>query len=783
MEVLENRISSFSKPKRIKGSKKLLKWPHDDDFKAAPQGLAEAGFYYNPSLEDKDNVTCFMCNKDLSDWEAEDDPFDVHWEKCGQKCSWALVRCGLRNDMDRNDSYTFPDKTRIPTAKLMEKARLDTFDVGDGWLHDQDKNHGASSKKMAQAGFIFTPQHAGDDLVTCVYCTVSLGGWDRDDDPLEEHRKREKKTGKACPFVALLASPQASSAVENKKPPSRSSTKPPSRTSANPLTKSKSTRTLGHTRSASSHIDTFEPTKIHDGNTNHDGDDSDYFSTTSAGTSTAAVKKGAKTPRKPRGTSGAKTPGPRSQAKARSRSRGEDLGDVEEDLEEDGVEFESTITAAPKPKRKTKGRANAVVEEEEGPPAPVAKKHTRTRSKSVKRKPEAEVELEEEQPKASASKKPARTRSKSVSRKAPQEIPEDEDEEEPPKPKARGKGRPKAVEKIEETEEPKVQRGRRPTTHKKDPQYEETPADAGIVTQLDSPTEEDRSPDPMQIIEDEISSVAAAKPPRKKKLVSSPQTDEGVLPLDQPAQKPQNHMRDRLEDNQTSVAKKVPAKQPKASQDVSADRKMQNAGQDAAPVPPDVVQVSDDEMNIAGDVSMQDISDEPRAKSPSPVRRPSPNPLAQKSATTKRGPPQKKPVVEILRPSTKQNTVREEVTREPDVSMHIVEPQPQATQLEEMPVTPPRNPALNLPSLPQPQESLIQETQQQETADYPRPPLSLLPFTPIQSLTTAELDMTVEQWIRYQMGVEFDKFKRDGERELERFKQRAEEVRRMIEEL
>ena len=61
------------------------------------------------------------------------------------------------------------------------------------------------------------------------------------------------------------------------------------------------------------------------------------------------------------------------------------------------------------------------------------------------------------------------------------------------------------------------------------------------------------------------------------------------------------------------------------------------------------------------------------------------------------------------------------------------------------------------------------------------PALSRVPFIPLQTLTEAELDMTVEEWIRYQMEIEFDKLKRDGERELARFKARAEEVRKMIE--
>lgn len=102
MEALQNRIASFHKSKRAKNSKSASKWPHPPTFKANPDALAEAGFYFNPSLEDRDNVDCFECGKQLSEWEEEDDPFDLHWTKCGDKCSWAAVRCGLRADMDRH---------------------------------------------------------------------------------------------------------------------------------------------------------------------------------------------------------------------------------------------------------------------------------------------------------------------------------------------------------------------------------------------------------------------------------------------------------------------------------------------------------------------------------------------------------------------------------------------------------------------------------------------------------------------------------------------------------
>ncbi|KAJ7708823.1 hypothetical protein B0H17DRAFT_366124 [Mycena rosella] len=55
------------------------------------------------------------------------------------------------------------------------------------------------------------------------------------------------------------------------------------------------------------------------------------------------------------------------------------------------------------------------------------------------------------------------------------------------------------------------------------------------------------------------------------------------------------------------------------------------------------------------------------------------------------------------------------------------------------------------------------------------PPLATDPFENIESLTEAEQDMTVEEWIRYQMGIEYERFKRDGERQLGMFDLRAEE--------
>lgn len=72
--------------------------------------------------------------------------------------------------------------------------------------------------QMALAGFVYTPQSPADDTATCLYCNISLSGWEDDDDPLyaivfsgiplklitrrNEHRKREKKIKTRCPFLS-----------------------------------------------------------------------------------------------------------------------------------------------------------------------------------------------------------------------------------------------------------------------------------------------------------------------------------------------------------------------------------------------------------------------------------------------------------------------------------------------------------------------------------------------------------------------------------------------------
>jgi hypothetical protein len=107
MESRQARLRTFLDGVRIKfnKSKVLMKWPHPATHIATPETLSDAGFYFNPSLDDKDNVICFTCDKELSDWDAEDDPYQIHFDKCGRTCPWAIVRCGLDVDRDKRGRY------------------------------------------------------------------------------------------------------------------------------------------------------------------------------------------------------------------------------------------------------------------------------------------------------------------------------------------------------------------------------------------------------------------------------------------------------------------------------------------------------------------------------------------------------------------------------------------------------------------------------------------------------------------------------------------------------
>ncbi|KAG6879930.1 hypothetical protein C0992_009285 [Termitomyces sp. T32_za158] len=910
MECLQSRIDSFTKPKRVKNPNKQssfvsVKWLHPPHprFIATPETLAEAGFYFNPSFEDRDNVACFVCDKQLSDWEADDDPFDIHWTKCGDKCCWAIVRCGLRSDINRHGGFTFTDKSRVPTSKAMEQARLDTFSAGDGWIHDQVKNHGANSRKMARAGFVFTPQQSGDDLATCLYCNVALSGWEASDDPLEEHRKRRKGS---CPMFDA----------------GETATKPPSRTpSAKAPSKSQTSKPI-RAASPPSDTDFVQPLKTHDG----DADGSNpapppsskrirTLPSSSKSTKTPKVSRSqsrselqdvvegdedmeteAEVPRTGRGKakksigtamkkakSRSKSVVPRitsddeeeviSKAPSRSRSKakGKEKAVVDDDEPEEDIKVLKKSTRGRPPsrvkeseegehvkvlKKSTRGRAPPHVEEsgneEEEQDVKIAKKSTRGRAPP--RVEESENEGEDEEQDVKVVKKSNKGR-------VPSRVKEQENDDEDVTKTVKKPTRTKSSSMVEGKTTARKPSSARTSATKADSKVAKpdskrasrasgrtTPAPPRDVNDGDA---DELSLPPLETRKRAPSSSASNKPvaperkakekapvpgsPPPEKAVDNEDEDDDMDVFVSPRESPEPHVEEEeIPDLDAKVSEvdeefeplvipkrtaklslKPSTKPTKAMDDdvdmesVSTSRK--SVGQTKPQVHAKenttkptresqseirsrkgsflkVVEISTDEEGGASDEE-QPLQKNKKKLAQMTELQPTDAPSSELEKTAEKPtvvvePPPPPPPVEPT-PSRKAtppppSTPPLPVKPSEDIEMVVPEPEPKQEPLVE-----PR-PTESVVEVPVPQTP--SRASAPTKAPSPEPPLfipalSKLPFKHVQSLTDAELDMTVEEWIRYQMEMEYDKFKRDGEREIGRFKRKAEEVREVIERL
>ncbi|KLU91033.1 hypothetical protein MAPG_09558 [Magnaporthiopsis poae ATCC 64411] len=194
--VYENRLSSFLGPQAVTKQRrasnsssrtpKTLSWPHKF---LPPFELAKAGFYFDPHPGNPDNVVCFLCNKNMDGWEADDSPVEEHL-KHSPDCGWAVTaaveaECQGLEQVD-------------PRDPRMVEARKATF--AGKWPYESKKGWKCKTKQLAEAGWIYTPTNESDDNTTCAYCQLSLDGWEAADKPMDEHFKRAS----GCPFFELI---------------------------------------------------------------------------------------------------------------------------------------------------------------------------------------------------------------------------------------------------------------------------------------------------------------------------------------------------------------------------------------------------------------------------------------------------------------------------------------------------------------------------------------------------------------------------------------------------
>ncbi|KAJ5551681.1 hypothetical protein N7535_000375 [Penicillium sp. DV-2018c] len=197
MDTFAARLASFDavlKPekRRSSGTKtpKVIAWPHQ---RPSPAELAHAGFYYKPYETNPDNTTCFHCHRALDGWEEDDNPVTEHL-KHAPDCGWAIM-------MDLQQRSSNPATIEDPTNDRITQARLATF--GSAWPHDGKKGWICQSEKMVESGWYFCPTDESDDLASCVYCKLSLDGWEPKDDPFDEHYRRSSD----CSFFVFAQPP------------------------------------------------------------------------------------------------------------------------------------------------------------------------------------------------------------------------------------------------------------------------------------------------------------------------------------------------------------------------------------------------------------------------------------------------------------------------------------------------------------------------------------------------------------------------------------------------
>ncbi|CAG8362488.1 unnamed protein product [Penicillium salamii] len=197
MDTFAARLASFDivlKPekRRSSGTKspKAVSWPHQ---RPSPAELAHAGFYYKPYETNPDNTTCFECHRALDGWEEDDNPVTEHL-KHAPDCGWAIM-------MDIQQNSSNPASIEDPTSDRITQARYSTF--GSAWPHDGKRGWVCQSQKMVEAGWYFCPTDESNDLASCVYCKLSLDGWEPKDDPFDEHYRRSSD----CSFFVFAQPP------------------------------------------------------------------------------------------------------------------------------------------------------------------------------------------------------------------------------------------------------------------------------------------------------------------------------------------------------------------------------------------------------------------------------------------------------------------------------------------------------------------------------------------------------------------------------------------------
>ena len=100
----------------------------------------------------------------------------------------------------------FQSATSAQMEFATKEARLKSFEPPTkrskaGWPHKSP-----TADAIATAGFYYTPHKIGEDNVKCFMCDAKLDGWEKDDDPVQEHLRHSPECGYAI-LMSLVQQP------------------------------------------------------------------------------------------------------------------------------------------------------------------------------------------------------------------------------------------------------------------------------------------------------------------------------------------------------------------------------------------------------------------------------------------------------------------------------------------------------------------------------------------------------------------------------------------------
>ncbi|KAJ3221647.1 hypothetical protein HK099_003271 [Clydaea vesicula] len=147
--------------------------------------LAHAGFYHNPTTQQKDRCTCFLCGCSIKQIDTSEDPISLH-ATVNSSCPLVIVHESSTGNLMGEETIW---------SSFINGARKKTF--GEWWPKVGKKWELCAVEKMAQAGFSYNADTSSLDNVVCKYCSLELDGWEVGDDPKTEHLNRKPN----CPFL------------------------------------------------------------------------------------------------------------------------------------------------------------------------------------------------------------------------------------------------------------------------------------------------------------------------------------------------------------------------------------------------------------------------------------------------------------------------------------------------------------------------------------------------------------------------------------------------------